>query len=73
MKTGTDLDCGRVYPNLVEAVKQGLITEAQIDTSVTRLVLSPNTVRNYVSNIFSKLQVASRAQAILRAREAGLG
>ena len=32
VKTGTDLDCGRVYPNLVEAVKQGLITEAQIDT-----------------------------------------
>jgi beta-glucosidase len=40
VKTGTDLDCGRVYPNLVEAVKQGFITEAQIDTSVTRLFLA---------------------------------
>jgi len=30
-------------------------------------------VHNYVSNIFSKLQVADRAQAIVRAREAGLG
>jgi hypothetical protein len=30
-------------------------------------------VRNYVSNIFTKLQVADRAQAIVRAREAGLG
>ena len=40
VKTGTDLDCGRVYPNLVDAVKQGLISEAQIDTSVTRLVLA---------------------------------
>jgi len=40
VKTGTDLDCGRVYPNLVEAVKQGLITEAQIDTSVKRLFLA---------------------------------
>jgi len=40
VKTGTDLDCGRVYPNLVDAVKQGLITEAQIDTSVTRLFLA---------------------------------
>src|SRR5262249_22441165 len=40
VKTGTDLDCGRVYPNLVEAVKQGLITEAQIDTSVKRLLLA---------------------------------
>jgi DNA-binding NarL/FixJ family response regulator len=29
-------------------------------------------VRNYISNIFSKLQVADRAQAIVRAREEGL-
>jgi beta-glucosidase len=40
VKTGTDLDCGRVYPNLVDAVKRGLITEAEIDTSVTRLFLA---------------------------------
>jgi len=33
----------------------------------------PKSVRNYVSNIISKLQVADRAQAILRAKEAGLG
>jgi DNA-binding NarL/FixJ family response regulator len=39
----------------------------------SRLYLSPKTVRNHVSNIFLKLQVASRAQAIVRAREAGLG
>lgn len=38
-----------------------------------RLVLSPKTVRNHVSNIFSKLQVADRAHAIIRGREAGLG
>ncbi len=38
-----------------------------------RLYLSPKTVRNHVSNIFTKLQVADRAQAIIRAREAGLG
>jgi DNA-binding NarL/FixJ family response regulator len=31
------------------------------------------TVRNHVSNIFNKLQVADRAQAAIRAREAGLG
>jgi len=30
-------------------------------------------VRNHVSNIFTKLQVADRAQAIVKAREAGLG
>ena len=40
VRTGTDLDCGRVYPNLVQAVRQGLISEAQIDTSVTRLFLA---------------------------------
>jgi DNA-binding NarL/FixJ family response regulator len=38
-----------------------------------RLYLSAKTVRNHVSNIFSKLQVADRAQAIVRARQAGLG
>ncbi|CUS03310.2 Two component transcriptional regulator, LuxR family [Candidatus Promineifilum breve] len=38
-----------------------------------RLVVSRKTVRNHVSNIFSKLQVAGRAEAIIRAREAGMG
>jgi DNA-binding NarL/FixJ family response regulator len=37
------------------------------------LSLSGKTVRNHVSIIFSKLRVADRAQAIVRAREAGLG
>lgn len=40
VRTGTDLDCGRVYPNLVDAVKQGLIAEATIDTSLVRLFLA---------------------------------
>ena len=38
-----------------------------------RLFLSPKTVGNHISHIFTKLQVADRAQAIIRAREAGLG
>jgi DNA-binding NarL/FixJ family response regulator len=37
------------------------------------LSLSGKTVRNHVSIIFGKLRVADRAQAIVRAREAGLG
>ncbi|SHG38176.1 response regulator transcription factor [Geodermatophilus nigrescens] len=37
------------------------------------LFLSPKTVRNVVSNVLAKLQVGDRAQAIVRAREAGLG
>jgi len=37
------------------------------------LYLSPKTVRNVVSNVLTKLQVTDRAQAIVRARDAGLG
>jgi DNA-binding NarL/FixJ family response regulator len=36
------------------------------------LALTSKTVSNYLSSIFSKLQVADRAEAILKAREAGL-
>lgn len=38
-----------------------------------KLVLSIKTVQNYVSSILTKLQVADRAQAIVRARDAGFG
>ena len=38
-----------------------------------RLGLSAKTIANHISAIFAKLQVADRAQAILRARDAGLG
>ena len=54
---------------VLQLVAQGLSNPAIAE----RLVLSPKTVRNQVSTIFSKLQVASRAEAIVRAREAGLG
>ncbi|WP_284748483.1 response regulator [Amycolatopsis sp. RTGN1] len=37
------------------------------------LCLSPKTVRNHISNVFAKLHVADRAEAIVRARDAGLG
>lgn len=37
------------------------------------LVLSESTVRNHITRVFSKLRVADRAQAIVRAREAGMG
>jgi DNA-binding NarL/FixJ family response regulator len=42
-------------------------------TIASKLSLSIKTVQNYVSSILTKLQVADRAQAIVRAREAGLG
>ncbi|MBB3188119.1 glycoside hydrolase family 3 C-terminal domain-containing protein [Microbacter margulisiae] len=38
LKAGTDLNCGNSYPSLVTAVKLGLVSEQQIDTSVTRLM-----------------------------------
>jgi Bacterial regulatory proteins, luxR family len=38
-----------------------------------RLHLADKTVRNHVSNVFAKLQVSDRPQAIVRARQAGLG
>jgi len=54
---------------ILEFVAQGLKNPEIAE----RLVISPKTVRNHISNIFSKLQVADRAGAIIQAREAGLG
>jgi DNA-binding NarL/FixJ family response regulator len=65
-----------VFPELTERERQvlELIAAGHSNSQIAqRLVLSPKTVRNRVSSIFSKLQVADRAQAIVRAREAGLG
>jgi DNA-binding NarL/FixJ family response regulator len=51
-----------------------LLAGGELNTTIARrLGLSPKTVRNHVSNIFLKLQVADRAQAVIRARQAGLG
>ena len=54
---------------ILDLIAQGH-TNAKI---AARLYVSPNTVRNHISHIFAKLQVADRAHAIVRAREAGLG
>lgn len=65
-----------VFPELSDREREvlNLIAEGYKNPEVAEeLVLSPKTVRNHVSNILSKLQVADRAQAILKAREAGLG
>jgi DNA-binding NarL/FixJ family response regulator len=51
----------------------GLIAQGLTNSAIAaRLGLSPKTVRNYISEIFSKLQVANRAEAIAWAREAGV-
>ena len=40
VKAGTDLNCGNSYPALVQAVKDGLITEAELDVSLVRLFVA---------------------------------
>ena len=40
LKSGLDLNCGQTYAALAGAIKQGLVTEAQIDVSVRRLMLA---------------------------------
>jgi DNA-binding NarL/FixJ family response regulator len=66
----------QAFPELTEREREILDLIAQHHTNIEiadRLSLSPKTVRNHVSNIFTKLQVIDRAQAIIRAREGGLG
>jgi len=64
------------FPELTEREREilGWIAQGKSNAEIaSALVLTSGTVRNYVSSIFSKLQVADRAQAIVRAREEGLG
>lgn len=66
----------QLFPELTEREREilELVAQGMNNLAITqRLVVSPKTVRNHVSNIFSKLQVADRAGAIVRAREAGMG
>lgn len=66
----------RVFPELSEREAELLALMAQGKSNqeiADQLDLSLKTVRNHASTIFSKLQVVDRTQAILRAREAGLG
>lgn len=65
-----------VFPELTEREREvlALIAQGYSNADIARaLVISAKTVRNHASNIFSKLQVVDRAQAIIRARDAGMG
>lgn len=65
-----------LFPELTESERKVLRLMAQgvdNDAIAEQLGFSTKTVRNYVSNIYGKLQVADRAQAVVKARDAGLG
>ncbi len=67
---------GEAFPELtprelevLELIAQG-VNNSQI---AQKLVVTDKTVRNHITSIFSKLQVADRAQAIIMAKDAGMG
>lgn len=54
---------------MLDHVARGLTNSA----IAARLFVSEKTVRNHVTNVYAKLQVAGRGEAVARARDAGLG
>ncbi len=65
-----------IFPDLTDREREilTLISRGESNAAIAEtLTISVKTVRNHVSNIFNKLQVADRAQAAIRARDAGLG
>ena len=66
----------RAFPELTEREEEvlSLVAQGRSNQEIARqLFVSLKTVRNHVSNILVKLQVADRAQAVIRARDAGIG
>ena len=65
-----------IFPELTDREREvlDLIAAGSNNQAIAaRLFISPKTVSNHISSIFDKLQVADRAQAIIKARQAGLG
>ena len=66
----------QAFPQLTDREREvlDLVAQGRANSAIAaKLGLSQKTVRNHVSNILTKLQVADRAQAIVQARDAGLG
>jgi DNA-binding NarL/FixJ family response regulator len=64
-----------LFPELTGREREilGMIAHGKSNPEIAEeLTLSPKTVSNHVSNIFAKLQVVDRAQAVLRAQQAGI-
>jgi beta-glucosidase len=80
LKSGVDLDCGQTYAALAGAVKQGLVTEAQIDVSVRRLMLArmrlgmfdPPAQVKWTQTPYSVNQSAGNDQLALRAAQSSI-
>jgi DNA-binding NarL/FixJ family response regulator len=63
------------FPELTDREREVLAMVAaghNNNTIAAQLALAPKTVRNHISNIMTKLHISDRAQAIIRARTAGL-
>ncbi|MEU1075465.1 MULTISPECIES: response regulator transcription factor [unclassified Streptomyces] len=76
LREGRHHDAEQLFPALTarEAEVLELIARGLDNRRIARhLVLSEKTVRNHVTHIFDKLQVTTRAEAVARARDAGLG
>jgi DNA-binding NarL/FixJ family response regulator len=72
---GREARSGRLAPltrreiEVLDLIARGFYNQA----IAQHLVLSPKTVSNHITAIFDKLRVSSRAQAVIAARDAGLG
>jgi DNA-binding NarL/FixJ family response regulator len=67
--SGSSFDLTEREREVMSLIAQGFTNQSIAE----KLVISPNTVRNHISAIFSKLQVTSRLDAIALAKDAGLG
>ncbi len=73
---GAATSTAAAFPDLTPREGEILVRLANGDENhaiALRLGLSEKTVRNNVSNIFTKLRVTNRAAAVARARDAGIG
>ena len=71
----TTAEPARAFPQLTAREEEVLVLIARgmsNDAIIAQLMVSPATVRNHITRIFQKMQVRTRSQAIVRAREAGL-
>ena len=74
--SGAPAGLTQAFPELTKREREvlELIARGESNAAIARkLDVSQKTVRNHVSNVFTKLRVVDRAQAIVKAREAGLG